>query len=69
MGLSDGEEENTLDESADLIYYGYRDAGDGRASSDKLVKSDEEMKGIPLIIFSSLINSENADQRETAWRR
>ena len=24
----------------------------------KLVKSDEEMKGIPLIIFSSLINSE-----------
>lgn len=56
--LTAAKKNNTLDESADLIITDIEMPEMDGHHLTKLVKSDEEMKGIPLIIFSSLINSE-----------
>ena len=56
--LTTAKKNNTLDESADLIITDIEMPEMDGHHLTKLVKSDEEMKGIPLIIFSSLINSE-----------
>ena len=56
--LTTAKKNNTLDESADLIITDIEMPEMDGHHLTKLVKSDEEMKGIPLIIFSSLLNSE-----------
>ena len=68
--LTEAKKNNTLDESADLIITDIEMPEMDGHHLTKLVKSDEEMKGIPLIIFSSfLINSEMRIKGKTAWRR
>lgn len=56
--LTAAKKNKTLNESADLIITDIEMPEMDGHHLTKLVKSDEEMKEIPLIIFSSLINSE-----------
>lgn len=56
--LQEAKTEGTLKEKADLIITDIEMPEMDGHRLTKLVKSDEEMKDIPLIIFSSLINNE-----------